>query len=103
MPVLIATLAPFSASLADQLRLEFDIPASNVESAGGFADRVLDGAAAIAHDVSTKYHRYGLPAGNNAASALQCVIRNIKDKNFFVGLGHASDVSVRQHHENIPP
>ena len=102
MPVSIAPLTPFSASLADQLRLELNISASNVESAGGFADRVLDGAAAIAHDGSTKYHRYGLPAGNNAGGALQCVIRNIKDKIFFVGLGHASDVSVREHHENIP-
>jgi hypothetical protein len=32
--------------LADQLRLELDIPESNVESAGGFAGRVLDGAEA---------------------------------------------------------
>jgi hypothetical protein len=99
MPVHIATLAPFSASLADQLELE--IPASNIESAGGFAESGLDGAAAIAHDLSAKYHRYGLPASNNAGSALQCLIRNIKDKNFFVGLNHASDVSVREHHENI--
>jgi hypothetical protein len=99
MPVHIAMLAPFSASLADQLELE--IPASNVESAGGFAESGLDGAAAIAHDLSAKYHRYGLPAGNNAGSALQCLIRNIEDKNFFVGLNHASDVSVRGHHENI--
>jgi hypothetical protein len=32
-------LARFSTSLADQLRLELDVPESNVESAGGFADR----------------------------------------------------------------
>jgi len=38
MPVSIALVAPLSASLADQLRLELDIPATNVESAGGFAD-----------------------------------------------------------------
>lgn len=33
--------------------------------------------------------------GNNACSAFQCVIRNVKDKKFFVGLGYASDVPVR--------
>jgi hypothetical protein len=65
--------------------------------------RVLDGAAARARDLSTKYHREGMSVDNNAGSALQCVIRNIKDKKFFVGLGHASDVPVREHHENIPP
>ena len=58
---------------------------------------MLDGAEARARDVSTKYHRYGMSVGDKAGSALQCVIRNIKDKKFFVGLGPASDVSVREY------
>ena len=64
---------------------------------------MLDGAETRARDVSTKYHRYGMSICNKAGSAFQCVIRNIKDKKFFVGLGHASDVSVREYHDNIPP
>jgi hypothetical protein len=44
-----------------------------------------------------------MSVGDKAGSALQCVIRHIKDKKFFVGLGPASDVSVREYHENIPP
>jgi hypothetical protein len=38
MAVSIALVAPLFASLADQFRLELDIPATNVESAGDFAD-----------------------------------------------------------------
>jgi hypothetical protein len=60
------------------------------------------GAAAIERDVSRIYPRYGRSVGN-AGSAFQCVIRNIKDEKFFVDLGHANDVSVREHHENVPP
>jgi hypothetical protein len=65
---------------------------------------LVTGAGAIAQDGSTKIQRYygGYPA-DNRGSALQCVIRNIKDEKLFVGLGHANVVSVREHHENIPP
>jgi hypothetical protein len=39
----------------------------------------------------------------NTGSALQCVIRNVKDEKFFIGLGRANEVSVSEYHENIPP
>ena len=51
-----------------------------------------------------KIQRYygGYPADNRGC-ALQRVIRNIKsEKFFFVGLGHAIDVSVCEYHENVP-
>jgi hypothetical protein len=60
------------------------------------------GASAIGRDFSGIYPRYSSSAGN-VDSALQCVIRNIKDEKFLVGLSHVNDVSVREHHENIPP
>ena len=54
---------------------------------------LLDWAAAIAHDVSAIHQSYrsGLSA-DNGRSPLQCVIRNIKNKNFVVSLGRANVV-----------
>jgi hypothetical protein len=64
----------------------------------------LDGAAAIAHDASPKIQRYyGGYSADNGGSALQCVIRNLKGEKFFVSLGDVNGISVREHHENIPP
>jgi len=64
----------------------------------------LDGAGATPRAFCRIYQRYDSSANvDNAGSALQCVIRNIKDEKSFVGLGHANGVSVREHHENIPP
>jgi hypothetical protein len=52
-----------------------------------------------------QYHTRSLGGGLSAyygGGAFQCVIRNIEGENFFVGLGRANDVSVREHHEYIP-
>ena len=61
----------------------------------------LNGAAAITYDGGTKIQRHygGYPA-DDGGCALQYVIRDIKNENFFVGLGRANVVSACEHHQS---
>jgi len=62
---------------------------------------LLHWAGAITHDGSTEIQTYDAQSDANTGSALESIIRNVKDKKFFVGV--ADDLSIGEYHENIPP
>jgi hypothetical protein len=63
---------------------------------------LLNRAGAITQNGGSKIQGfYGGNPADNGGSALQFVIRNVKDEKFFAGLCHANVVSVAKHHNTL--